>query len=40
MTVYIIYNSVNTAEEIASVVKEMANIEFMLENRLNAIASD
>ena len=30
----------HTAEEIASVVKEMANTQFMLENRLGAIASD
>ena len=40
-TVYIICNIVShTAEEIASVVKEMANTEFMLENHLDAIASD
>ena len=32
MTVYIIYNSVNTAEEIASVVKEMANIVYVGES--------
>ena len=30
----------HTAQEIASIVKEMANTEFMLENRLDAIASD
>ena len=30
----------HTAEEIASVVKEMANTQFMLENCLDAIASD
>ena len=40
-TAYIICNIVShTAEETASVVKEMANTEFMLENRLDAIASD
>eukprot|EP00731_Ephydatia_muelleri_P029213 Em0020g857a len=32
--------SISNAEEIASVVKEMANTQFMLENRLDAIASD
>ena len=30
----------HTAQEIASIVKEMANTESMLENRLDAIASD
>ena len=30
----------HTAQEIASIVKEMANTEFMLENCLDAIASD
>ena len=39
-TAYIICNIVShTAEEIASVVTEMANTEFMLENHLDAIAS-
>eukprot|EP00731_Ephydatia_muelleri_P017432 Em0010g530a len=32
--------SMSNAQEIASIVKEMANTEFMLENRLDAIASD
>ena len=40
-TAYILCNIVShTAEEIASVVKEMANTQFMLYNRLDAIASD
>ena len=30
----------HTAEEIASVVKDLVNVEFMLENRLDSISTD